>query len=270
MIEQWLSAAFLGVLEGLTEFIPVSSTGHLLLASLLIPFRDPGDVFKIVIQLGAILAVCLVYSRRLTRVAFGLGHDPLARRFVVNLLLAFLPAMVVGALAHDFIKHVLFRPEVAPWVIGTTLVLGGVVMLWVERRQPRPTVRDVDELKPLRALAIGACQVAAMVPGVSRSGATVVGALLLGVERKAAMEFSFFLAIPTMLGATAYDLYKNWSLLGSEELGTIAIGFVAAFAAAALVVRTVVGFIGRHGFAPFAWYRIAIGTLVLALLAFGG
>jgi undecaprenyl-diphosphatase len=262
----WLSALFLGVLEGLTEFLPISSTGHLLLASLLIDFDDQGDVFTIVIQLGAILAVCLVYWRRLLGVTFGLGSDPAARRFVRNLLIAFLPAMVIGALAHGFIKRVLFSPEVGPWVIATALVLGGLVMLLVERRAPAPVVRDVDELSPRRALAIGFFQVVAMIPGVSRSGATIVGALMLGVERRAAMEFSFFLAIPTMAGATAYDLYKNWALLGSGEWNVIAIGLVAAFVTALLVVRSVVGFIGRFGFAPFAWYRIAAGCLMLTIL----
>jgi undecaprenyl-diphosphatase len=263
----WLSALFLGVLEGLTEFLPVSSTGHLILFGLLIDFHDPGAVFTIVIQLGAILAVCIVYWRRLMKVTLGLGSDPAARRFVVNLLLAFLPAMVIGAAAHDFIKRVLFSPEIAPWVIAVALLVGGIIILIAERRAPPPNVHDVDELKPLRALAIGFCQVLAMVPGVSRSGATIVGALMLGVERKAAMEFSFFLAIPTMLGATVFDIYKNRAILGTGEWGLIAVGFIAAFVVAALVVKAVIGFIDRHGFAPFAWYRIAAGTLMLAILA---
>ena len=262
----WLSALFLGVLEGLTEFLPVSSTGHLILARLLIDFHDHGDVFTIVVQLGAILAVCLVYWRRLLGVTFGLGRDPAARRFVRNILIAFLPAMVIGAAAHGFIKRVLFSPETGPWVIATALVLGGIIMLLVERRAPEPEVHDVDALSARRALAIGFFQVIAMIPGVSRSGATIVGSLMLGVERRAAMEFSFFLAIPTMAGATAFDLYKNWSALGSGEWNNIAIGLVAAFVTALLVVRSVIGFIGRFGFAPFAWYRIAAGTLMLAVL----
>ena len=262
----WLSALFLGVLEGLTEFLPVSSTGHLILARLLIDFHDHGDVFTIVVQLGAILAVCLVYWRRLLGVTLGLGRDPAAQRFVRNVLVAFLPAMVIGAAAHGFIKRVLFSPEVGPWVIATALLLGGIIMLVVERRAPEPEVHDVDALSTRRALAIGFFQVMAMIPGVSRSGATIVGSLMLGVERRAAMEFSFFLAIPTMAGATAFDLYKNWALLGSGEWNVIAIGLAAAFVTALLVVRSVIGFIGRFGFAPFAWYRIAAGCLMLAVL----
>ncbi len=262
----WLSALFLGVLEGLTEFLPVSSTGHLILARLLIDFHDHGDVFTIVVQLGAILAVCLVYWRRLLGVTLGLGRDPAAQRFVRNILVAFLPAMVIGAAAHGFIKRVLFSPEVGPWVIATALLLGGIIMLVVERRAPEPEVHDVDALSTRRALAIGFFQVMAMIPGVSRSGATIVGSLMLGVERRAAMEFSFFLAIPTMAGATAFDLYKNWALLGSGEWNVIAIGLAAAFVTALLVVRSVIGFIGRFGFAPFAWYRIAAGCLMLAVL----
>ena len=263
----WLSALLLGILEGLTEFLPVSSTGHLKIAQMLIGFDDPAAVFMIVIQLGAILAVCIVYWRRLVGVLFGLRRDPAARRFVVNILLAFLPAMVLGATLHGFIKSVLLSDAVGPWVIGAALLLGGIAILVVERRVPKPSVYDVDEMRPLRALAIGAFQVIAMIPGVSRSGATIIGALMLGVERKAAAEFSFFLAIPTMAGATAYDLYKNWHVLGEGEVGLIGIGFVAAFASAALVVRAVVGFIGRHGFAPFAWYRIVVGAAMLAFLA---
>jgi undecaprenyl-diphosphatase len=174
--------------------------------------------------------------------------------------------MVIGAAAHGFIKRVLFSPEVGPWVIATALLLGGIIMLAVERRAPKPEVHDVDALSARRALAIGFFQVMAMIPGVSRSGATIVGSLMLGVERRAAMEFSFFLAIPTMAGATAFDLYKNWSLLGSGEWNVIAIGLVAAFVTALLVVRSVIGFIGRFGFAPFAWYRIAAGCLMLAIL----
>lgn len=262
-----LQAAFLGVVEGLTEFLPVSSTGHLILLVDLLGFRGPpGKVFEIVVQLGAILAVCLVYSRTLLGVVASAPHDPGARRFIVAVSLAFLPAAVVGAFAHGFIKGVLFTP----WVVATSLILGGFAILAIERARPRPRYGDVRQFSPGLALRIGAFQLLAMVPGVSRSGATIMGAMLAGVERRAAAEFSFFLAIPTMLGATTYDLYKNRGALSLDDGGVIAVGFFAAFLSALLVVRVLVGFVGRHGFAPFAYYRIALGAVTLAVLFLNG
>ena len=258
-----LVAAVLGLVEGLTEFIPVSSTGHLILLVDLLGFQGPpGKVFEVVIQLGAILAVCVVYFARLWRVLIGLASDPGARRFAVAVILAFLPAAIIGVFAHGFIKSVLF----SPWVVSASLILGGLAILAIEARRRPATVLRVEDFSAVLALKIGLFQVIAMVPGVSRSGATILGALLMGVERKAAAEFSFFLAIPTMLGAATYDLYKNRADITFDGGALIAVGFVVAFLAALAVVRVVVDFISRHGFAPFAWYRIAIGTLMLMVL----
>lgn len=262
-----LQAALLGLVEGLTEFIPVSSTGHLILLVDLLGFQGPpGKVFEIVVQLGAILAVCVLYGRGLLDVILAAPSNPGARRFIAAVLIAFLPAAFVGALAHGFIKSVLF----SPWVVSVSLILGGFAILAIERARPVPRYTDVRQFSPGLALRIGAFQVVAMIPGVSRSGATIMGAMLAGVERRTAAEFSFFLAIPTMFGATAYDLYKNRDTLTLDGSMVIVVGFVAAFLAALLVVRTVVGFVGRHGFAPFAWYRIALGTVMLAFLAVRG
>ncbi len=262
-ILNWAGAAFLGLLEGITEFLPVSSTGHLILFVDLIGFRGPpGEVFEVVIQFGAILAVCWAYRERLWRVAAGLFEDPASFHFALNVLLAFLPAMVLGALLHDFIKNVLFNP----WVVSTTLVLGGIAILWIERAVHRPRVQEIEAMPARLALAVGFCQTLAMIPGVSRSGATIMGAMLLGVERRTATEFSFFLAIPTMFAAAAYDLFKNRAGLTLDGAGLIAVGFVIAFLSALFVVRWMIAFISRHGFVPFAWYRIAVGLLMLALL----
>lgn len=256
-------ALLLGVVEGLTEFIPVSSTGHLILIVDLIGFQGPpGKVFEIAIQLGAILAVCWLYRARLLGVAVGLfsGGDDL--RFVRNILLAFLPAMVIGATAHGYIKSVLF----SPWVVSVSLILGGLAILVIERNLKLAHHHNIERFPWTLAIGIGLCQAVAMIPGVSRSGATIMGALLLRVDRKAATEFSFFLAIPTMLAATVYDLWKNRGTLTADGVEIIALGFIAAFVAAMLVVRSVIAFISRHGFTPFAWYRIAIGSLMLLLL----
>lgn len=259
-----LEALLLGAVEGLTEFIPVSSTGHLILFGDLLGFQGPpGRVFEVVIQLGAILAVCWIYRGRLIDTAAGMlaGRDA-AWRFALNILFGFLPAVVVGVLAHGFIKETLFNP----YVVCTTLILGGLAILAIERLAPAPVVEEVDSFRFRLSLKIGLFQVLAMIPGVSRSGATIMGARLLGVGRAAATEFSFFLAIPTMLGATVYDLYKNHAGLTADGWLVIAAGFVAAFLAALLVVRRVIGFVSRHGFVPFAWYRIGLGTLMLGLL----
>lgn len=262
---EFLQATLLGVVEGLTEFLPVSSTGHLILLIDLIGFRGPpGKVFEIVIQLGAILAVCWVYRQRLVTAVFGVGHDPVARAFVRNILIAFAPAVVIGVAAHSFIKEVLF----SPWVVSATLILGGVAILAIERlvRNRKASYLTSENFPLPLALKIGLCQTVSMIPGVSRSGATIMGALLLGVDRRAATEFSFFLAIPTMTGATVYDLYKNWNSLDPGNIGLVLVGFVAAFFAAMLVIRTAIAFISRHGFMPFAWYRIAIGSIMLTIL----
>jgi undecaprenyl-diphosphatase len=260
----YLTGGLLGIIEGLTEFLPVSSTGHLILADALLGIEGPASkLFDIVIQLGAILAVCWVYRERFTAAALGIGSDPVAQRFVANIIIAFLPAALVGVVAHRFIKEVLF----SPWVVAVSLIVGGILILVIERVRPRPTIENVDQMKMRTALGIGCCQILAMIPGVSRAGATIMGAMMLRVDRAAATQFSFFLAVPTMLGATVYDLYKNRAILTVEGSELIAVGFVVAFSCALFVVRTLVGFVSRHGFGVFAWYRIAIGAVALLLLA---
>lgn len=260
----YLIAGLLGIIEGLTEFLPVSSTGHLILAVDLLGFRGPaGHVFEIAIQLGAILAVVWLYWHRFTNVATNLLREPAARRFVANLLLGFLPAMLVGVLAYGYIKRVLFSPE----VVAVSLIIGGFVILAIERWHPQATVEEVDAITPRQALMIGIAQCVSMIPGVSRAGATIMGAILFGIGRAASTEFSFFLAVPTMLAATAYDIYKNWSTLSLADVPVLTIGFVAAFLSALVVVKTLVGFVSRNGFAPFAYYRIAVGLVMIAILA---
>jgi undecaprenyl-diphosphatase len=254
----------LGLIEGLTEFIPVSSTGHLLLAGHFLGFNSPGKTFEVLIQLGAILAVLSVYMGKLLRLLVDLPRDARTRRFVLAVLVAFLPAAIVGAVAHKFIKTVLFE---SPWLICTTLVAGGVILLAVDKMRLQPRTHDVMDLPVTTAFAIGLCQCLAMIPGVSRSGSSIVGALLLGVDKRAATEFSFFLAMPTMAGAFTYDLYKNYGELGAEDIKGIALGFLVAFVAAVLVVRYVLNFVSRHGFAPFAWWRILVGGVGLVALA---
>jgi undecaprenyl-diphosphatase len=265
--ETIVSAVILGIVEGLTEFIPVSSTAHLLLVGEFIGFQSTGKTFEVLIQLGAICAILAVYAARLSRIAFALPHDPGARRFAFGIVLAFLPAAFAGVLLHGFIKTVLFE---SPQLICTTLIVGGVVLLLIDRRAPTPRYHDATRYPVWLALAIGCCQTLALVPGVSRSGATIGGALLLGTDKRSAAEFSFFLAIPTMTGAFAYDLYVNSDLLSLDDAVVITIGFVTAFFAALLVVRTLLDFVSRHGFAPFAWWRIAVGVTGLALIHYGG
>lgn len=263
----FLSAVILGIVEGLTEFLPVSSTGHLILAATVLGFTGPtSKLFHVVIQLGAILAVCWVYRGRLLNAAAGLLTDPPAQRFVANILIAFLPAALVGALLHRFIKEVLF----SPWVVAVSLVVGGFLILVIERIRPLPRVRVVEAMPLRTALGIGFCQIAAMIPGVSRAGATIMGGLMLGVSRPAATEFSFFLAIPTMFGAAVYDLYKSRAELSFDDGAVIAVGFVVSFLAALLVVRWVVDFVARHGFGVFAWYRIVLGTVAMIGLWYAG
>lgn len=251
----------LGLLEGLTEFIPVSSTGHLLLAGHFLGFNSPGKTFEVLIQLGAIMAVLSVYMARLLKMLFDLPRDARTRRFVAGILLAFLPAAVIGALAHDFIKSVLFE---SPALICWVLIAGGIVLMVVDRMTLKPKYTDIMDYPLGLCFGIGVCQCLAMIPGTSRSGATIVGALLMGTDKRSAAEFSFFLAMPTMAGAFAYDLYKNWSILRPDDVTSIAIGFVVAFIAAVIVVRYLLEFVSRHGFALFAWWRIIVGAAGLA------
>lgn len=259
----FLEAMLLGLVEGLTEFLPVSSTGHLILVGDLLGFQGPpGKVFEVVIQLGAILAICVVYFERLWRVTTGLVDDPRARRFAYAVIFAFLPAAVLGVFLHKIIKTLLFSPT----VVCVSLIVGGFIILVIDRFVPTPRYHEVERLSPWTATKIGLFQCMAMVPGVSRSGATIIGALLMGVDRRTAAEFSFFIAVPTMLGATVYDLYKNWATMSLDGGLLIAVGFIAAFLAALLVVRGVLDFIGRYGFTPFGWYRIVLGSGMLAWL----
>ncbi len=262
-MESFFSALLLGILEGLTEFIPVSSTGHLILAIDLLGLKmPPGKVFEIVIQLGAILAICWVYRVQLFGAVWGAPSDPEKRQFLINILLAFIPSAIVGVTLHDTIKSVLFDPV----IVAVMLVVGGFIILAVERYKPAPKHHNVETFSWKLALKIGLCQAVSVIPGTSRSGATIMGAMLLGVDRKAAAEFSFFLAIPTMLSASAYDLYKNADHLTLQGMEVIAIGTAAAFFTAMLVIKAVLTFISTHGFVPFAYYRIAVGSLMLALL----
>lgn len=262
-----IEAVLLGLLEGLTEFIPVSSTGHLLLATHFLGFRSPGRTFEVLIQLGAILAVVVLYFAKLWRVALALPADPAARRFAFGIFIAFLPAAVIGASFHGVIKTVLFE---TPALICTTLIIGGVILFFVDRMQLKPKYTDAMQFPPLVALKIGLFQTIALVPGMSRSGSTIVGALLIGCERRAAAEFSFFLAMPTMLGAFVYDLARNRALLSFDDSLLIMLGFVAAFFAAILVVRALLDFVSRNGFAVFALWRIVVGGLGLAGLYLAG
>jgi len=260
-------AAFLGVVEGVTEFLPVSSTGHLILVEDLLGFEGPpGKLFEIVIQLGAILSVCWLYRNKLLEILRTLFQSPRARHFAINITLAFLPAMVIGAFAYKFIKDVLF----SPWVVAVALIVGGIAILIIERlpsvKNPPVSYDQIEDVPPGRALSIGLFQCLSMIPGTSRSAATIMGALLMGVTRRTAAEFSFILAIPTMLAATLYDVYKNRATLSLDGAELIAVGFVVAFVVALIVVRWMIGFISKHGFAPFAYYRIVVGAVMLALL----
>jgi undecaprenyl-diphosphatase len=254
-----LQAALFGLVEGITEFLPISSTGHLILLGSALGLDDEGTkTFEVVIQLGAILAVVWIYRARfldlLRRAA-----DPSIRRFVLNLALAFLPAAVLGFLFHHAIKALLFRPL----TVALALILGGVAILLIEARKPRTRVAEVDGLSPPLALGIGLAQCLSLVPGVSRSGATILGGFALGVSRTAATEFSFFLAVPTMLCATVYDLFANRAALSASDLPAFVVGFAVAFVSALLVIRALVRFVAQNSFRSFAWYRIALGLVTL-------
>ncbi len=257
----------MGVVEGLTEFLPISSTGHLILAASLLNFTgDTVKVFEIAIQTGAIFAVILVYWQRLRDTAKGLGSQPQARRFVLNVAIAFVPAVVLGLLFGKVIKAHLFTPV----VVATSFIVGGFIILWAERRQARVVrVDSVDDMTPMDALKVGLVQCLAMIPGTSRSGATIIGGMLLGLSRKAATDFSFFLAIPTLIGAGAYSLFKDRELLSSADVPLFAVGLLFSFISAWLCVRWLLRYIATHDFVPFAWYRIVFGCVVL-VTAFTG
>lgn len=263
-VPEELAALVLGLVEGATEFIPVSSTGHLIVASDLLGYAgERAKTFQVFIQLGAILAVAWLYRARLVRAFRELRLDGGRGNLAVNLALGFLPAGVVGFLAHGFIKAYLFDPR----VVGATLVVGGVAILLIERLAPPATVPTLEEIPPSKALGVGMVQLLALIPGVSRSGATILGGYCLGLSRTAATEFSFLLAIPVMVAAALFDLVRSLGVLAGGDVPVFAIGFVTAFASALLVVRGFVRWIGRHDFRPFAWYRIAAGALVFAWYA---
>jgi undecaprenyl-diphosphatase len=255
-----IKALVLGGIEGLTEFLPVSSTGHLLLVGHFLGFESKGKTFEVLVQLGAILAILLVYARKIVGIILGLRGDPICRRFVFAVLLAFLPAAAMGAAFHSIIKSVLFDPM----IVCTMLIAGGLVLLAVEESDLKPRYDDAMDLPLKTAFMIGLFQCLAMVPGVSRSGATIVSAMYLGASKRAAAEFSFFLAMPTMAGAFAYDLYKNYKLLDLQDTALIAIGFASAFVTGLFVVRGFLQFVSRHGFAFFAWWRIVVGSVGMA------
>jgi undecaprenyl-diphosphatase len=271
-----LKAALMGIVEGLTEFLPISSTGHLILAGSLLGFHDDkAKVFDIAIQTGAIFAVILVYWQKIRRTLVELPSQPQARRFALNVLIAFFPAVVLGLLAGKAIQAHLFTPE----VVASTFILGGFIIIWAERRQARLTaqpqgagprlVQDVDEMRWQDALKVGLVQCLAMVPGTSRSGATIIGGMLMGLSRKAATDFSFYLAMPTLIGAGVYSLYKERALLSMADLPLFGVGLLFSFISAWLCVRWLLRFIATHSFVGFAWYRIVFGLIVLGT-AWGG
>lgn len=263
-----IRAVILGIIEGVTEFLPVSSTGHLLLAERFFGLGEGAfwDSFTVLIQLGAILAIVVLYFRKLWDVAVGMfTGDAYARRFVIGVLVAFLPAVIVGLVAGKYIKSMLFNP----WVVCFSLIVGGAILLWVDRLYLKAREHDATKFPLPMYLYIGIAQCVAMIPGVSRSGASIVAAMFLGADKRAAAEFSFFLAIPTMIGAFAYDFYKNRSEMTTDHMGIVAIGFVVSFITAIIVVKAFLGYVTRHGFVVFAWWRVIVGTLGLIALALG-
>jgi len=269
MLFDFFKAIVLGIVEGLTEFLPVSSTGHLLLVNQFLgndlARKEFWDTFAVLIQFGAILALLSIYFGRLWRLALGFFTDPGARRFVIGVLISFLPALLVGLLAHDFIKGVLFNV----WIVCFTLIVGGAILLWVDQLDLRPRYVDAEKYSLPMYFFIGVAQCLAMIPGVSRAGATIVAAMLLGADRRSAAEFSFWLAMPTMAGAFAYDLYKSHGQMTSGNQVLIAVGFAVSFVCAWIVVKTFLGYVQRHGFALFAWWRVVVGTVGLIALALG-
>ncbi len=255
-----VKAAILGVVEGATEFIPVSSTGHLIIAGDWLGFTgEDAKAFEIFIQLGAILAIVWLYRQRLARIVRTATADPVSRRLLVNLAIAFLPAAVVGLLTHHAIKQYLF----SPMVVAVSMLVGGIAILVIERWRPAPTVATIDEVAPKVALGIGLAQVLSLIPGTSRSGATIMGGYCLGLTRQAATEFSFFLAVPVMVAATAFDLSRSAPALSAADVPVFAVGFIVAFLSAIVVVRAFVSYVARSSFVAFAWYRIGFGLLFL-------
>jgi undecaprenyl-diphosphatase len=267
MLFDLFKAIVLGVVEGLTEFLPVSSTGHLLLVE---HFFGPEpekkafwDSFAVLIQFGAILALLSIYFTRLWKIATGMLTNEHDRNFVIGVLVAFLPAAILGALLHGFIKGVLFNV----WIVCVSLIVGGAVLLWVDRLTLKARYHDATTFPLMTYLVIGLCQCLAMIPGVSRSGATIVSAMLLGADRRSAAEFSFYLAMPTMAGAFAYELYKSWAQIGASSPFIVAVGFVTSFIAAWIVVKTFLDYVSSHGFSVFGWWRIVVGAVGLIVLA---
>jgi len=256
-----LKALILGVVEGLTEFLPVSSTGHLIIVGQLLDFNDEkGKIFEIVIQTGAMLAIVWEYRVKFAGVIAGLARDRKAQQFVANLVIAFIPAAVLGLAFGKYIKAALFKPV----PVAIAFIAGGLIILWAERRDHRITVNSADDMRWTDALKVGCAQAFALIPGTSRSGATIIGGLLFGLSRRAATEFSFFLAVPTLIAAGAYDLYRNRALFDAGDIGMFAIGLIASFISAFLCVRWLLRYIASHDFTVFAWYRIAFGVIVLA------
>jgi undecaprenyl-diphosphatase len=267
MMSDALRAIILGIVEGVTEFLPVSSTGHLLLAERFFNLGEGSfwNSFTILIQLGAILAIVVIYFAKLWRIALGTFSNPDDRRFVIGVVVAFLPAVIVGLIAGKYIKEILFNP----WVVCFSLIVGGAILLWVDQLDHKPHEYDATKFPLPMYLTIGVAQCLAMIPGVSRSGASIVAAMLLGADKRSAAEFSFFLAIPTMVGAFIYESYKNRADLNFDHAGIIAIGFVVSFITAMIVVKTFLTYVTRHGFTLFAWWRVIVGTLGLVALAMG-
>jgi undecaprenyl-diphosphatase len=266
-----VKALILGVVEGLTEFLPVSSTGHLIVAGSLLNFTDAqSKTFDVVIQFGAILAICWEYRTKIATIVTGLPTRPDARRFTLNVIIATIPAIVLGLLLEKHIKAVLFSPV----PVSVALIIGGIVILWAEGRQRdrnhAPRVHSVDDLSPADALKVGLAQCFALIPGTSRSGATIIGGMLFGLDRRVATEFSFFLAIPIIFGATIYEMAKYWKTLTVNDIGLFAIGLVAAFVSAFVCVRWLLRYVASHDFSAFAWYRIGFGLLILIVGYSGG
>jgi undecaprenyl-diphosphatase len=268
MLFDMIKAAGLGIVEGLTEYIPVSSTGHLLLLQHFFGFGDDdfGNTFAVLIQLGAIIALLAIYFVKLWAIATGLLTDSKARMFVIGVLIAFLPAAVVGASLHGFIKNVLFNP----WIVCVSLIVGGAVLLYIDSLELQPRYRDATAFTLPMYLGIGICQCMAMIPGVSRSGATIVSAMLFGADRRSAAEFSFYLAMPTMAGAFAFDLYKSGAHMTTDNMLVVAVGFIMSFIAGWIVVKSFLDYVSGHGFDLFAWWRVIVGTLGLIGLALVG
>src|SRR5215218_5547029 len=262
----WIKVVILGAVEGFTEFLPISSTGHLIVVGQLLGFNDEkGKIFEIVIQTGAMLAIVWEYRVKFAGLLTGLAHDRKARQFVLNLAIAFLPAALLGLLFGKYIKAALFKPV----PVAIAFIVGGLVILWAERRTHAIIVHSVDDMTWRDALKVGCAQALALIPGTSRSGATIIGGLLFGLSRRAATEFSFFLAVPTLIAAGAYDLYKHRDLLSAEDAPVFGVGSVVAFISAFVVIRWLIRYVASHDFTVFAWYRIVFGALVL-ITAYSG